>query len=182
MLRNGMVAFSVIALFIFEAVALEGERTVYAELADGERLAIGTVDLKPDGAAIAYSFDLDESILTEHFLSMRPFKCLNLDGQTVCHLPYPYELTGTVSPPDWRDLEYRLLFLFKDAGDYGINFENGYYFRIEEDGDRLIGTRHETNMDQLASPPADGVRYPLGETELYESEGDSHQLVRLVVE
>ncbi len=161
--------------------AFEGEKTVYAEAADGERIAIAAVTL-PSGGQGAYAFDLDESVFTEHFLSMRPFKCLDLEGRTVCHLPYPYELAGEVQKPDWRDLEYRLLFLFKDAGEYGINFANGYYFRFEEDGDRLIGTRHETNMDQLASPPADGVRYPLDESELYESEGDSHRLKRLVIE
>ncbi|MGI9418563.1 MAG: hypothetical protein ACR2RA_12065 [Geminicoccaceae bacterium] len=156
-------------------------RTVYAELVDGERIAIAAVTL-PEGGQGAYSFDLDESVLSEHFLSMRPFKCLDLESQTVCHLPYPYELAGEVQPPDWRDLEYRLLFLFKNAGEYGINFANGYYFRIKQEGERLIGTRHETNMDQLASPPADGVRYPLDEAELYESEGASHQLLRLVIE
>lgn len=157
------------------------EKTVYAELASGDRIAIAEVSL-PDEGQGAYRFDLDESVLSEHFLSMRPFKCLDLEGQTVCHLPYPYELAGEVQALDWRDLEYRLLFLFKDAGEYGINFENGYYFRFEQDGDRLIGTRFETNMDQLASPPEDGVRYPLEETELYESEGASHQVLRLVIE
>jgi hypothetical protein len=45
-----------------------------------------------------------------------------------------------------------------------------------------VGTRYETNMDQLASPPADGIRYPLDENEVYESEGSSHQLLRLVIE
>ncbi|MGI9490145.1 MAG: hypothetical protein ACR2RF_30515 [Geminicoccaceae bacterium] len=168
-------------LFLSTLEAAASEKTVYAELVGGNRIAIASVKL-PAGGQGAYGFDLDESVLSEHFLSMRPFKCLDLERQTVCHLPYPYELTGEVQAPDWRDLEYRLLFLFKDAGDYGINFENGYYFHLEQDGERLIGTRLETNMDQLASPPADGVRYPLEEAELYESEGASHQLLRLVIE
>ena len=163
------------------AASAASEHMLYAEIADGERIAIAKVTL-PEGGEGAYSFDLDESVLTEHFLSMRPFKCLDLESQTVCHLPYPYELTGEVQAPDWRDLEYRLLFLFKGSGEYGINFENGYYFRFERDGEQLIGTRFETNMDQLASPPPDDVRYPLDEAELYESEGDSHRLLRLVIE
>ncbi len=163
------------------ALGADTEQTVYAELVNGERLAIASVSL-PSGGQGAYGFDLDERVFSEHFLSMRPFKCLDLEAQTVCHLPYPYELKGEVQAPDWRDLEYRLLFLFKSAGDYGINFENGYYFRFEQDGERLLGTRLETNMDQLASPPAEGVRYPLEETELYASEGASHQLLRLVIE
>ena len=179
MLRGLGLTLGLLLLPTLEAVA--SEKTVYAELVSGNRIAIASVTLSDEGQG-AYSFDLDESVLSEHFLSMRPFKCLDLEGQTVCHLPYPYELTGEVSPSDWRDLEYRLLFLFKDAGEYGINFENGYYFRFEEDGGRLIGTRYETNMDQLASPPAEGIRYPLDEAELYESEGDSHQLQRLVIE
>ena len=173
-------ALGLLLLGTLEAAA-SSEKTVYAEIADGERIAIAKVTL-PEGGEGAYSFDLDESVLTEHFLSMRPFKCLDLESQTVCHLPYPYELTGEVQSPDWRDLEYRLLFLFKGSGEYGINFENGYYFRFEQDGEQLIGTRFETNMDQLASPPPDDVRYPLDEAELYESEGDSHRLLRLVIE
>jgi len=179
MVRALGLVFGLLLLSTLEAVA--SEKTVFAELADGEKIAIAAVTLPEDGQG-SYSFDLDENVLSEHFLSMRPFKCLDLDGQTVCHLPYPYELTGDVQSPDWRDLEYRLLFLFKDAGDYGINFENGYYFRFEQEGERLIGARFETNMDQLASPPADGIRYPLDEAELYESEGNSHQIIRLVIE
>lgn len=181
MVRGFGVALVLILVSTLGRAAPASERTVYAELANGERLAIADVTL-PEGGQGAYSFDLDESVLSEHFLSMRPFKCLDLEGQTVCHLPYPYELKGEVQPPDWRDLEYRLLFLFKNAGEYGINFANGYYFRFEQDGERLIGIRHETDMDQLASPPPDDVRYPLDEAELYESEGDSHQLLRLIIE
>ena len=185
MLRGWGWVFGVLLILSTQGgvpLAFEGEKTVYAEPADGEPIAIGKVTFSASGEGLDYAFDLDESVLSEHFLSMRPFKCLDLAGQIVCHLPYPYELTGKVQPPDWRDLEYRLLFLFKGAGEYGINFANGYYFRFEQDGDRLIGGRFETDMDQLASPPEDGIRYPLDEAELYESEGDSHRLTRLVIE
>ncbi len=181
-MRIAMLVLLLASSIAVGALAFEGEKTVYAERADGEPIAIGTVTFTPDGDALTYSFDLDETVLSEHFLSMRPFKCLDLDRQTVCHLPYPYDLKGKVQPPDWRDLEYRLLFLFKDAGEYGINFANGYYFRFEQDGERLIGTRYETDMDQLASPPPEDVVYPLDETELYESEGAGHRLQRLIVE
>lgn len=166
----------------FNAVAFEGTKTIYADVANGEALAIGSVTFEPQGDAVSYSFDLDETALSEHFLSMRPFKCLDLDQQTVCHLPYPYDLKGKVYPPDWRDLEYRLLFLFKDGSEYGINFANGYYFRFERDAERLIGLRYETDMDQLASPPPEGVLYPLDDTELYESEGEGHRLNRLIIQ
>jgi hypothetical protein len=182
MLRSGLLTFGFLSLVALEASALDGQKTIYAEPVEGEPMAIGTVTFAEDGGRLAYSFDLDESVLSEHFLSMRPFKCLDLDGQTVCHLPYPYELTGEIQPPDWRDLEYRLLFLFKGVGDYGINFANGYYFRFEQDGDRLIGIRYETDMDQLASPPPDDLLYPLDETELYKSEGESHLLQRIIIE
>jgi len=182
MLRYVGLALGMFAAFTSNTLAFEGEKTLYAELVEGGPMAIGKTTLSPKGSAFGYNVDLDESVLSEHFLSMRPFKCLDLAGQTVCHLPYPYELTGEVQPADWRDLEYRLLFLYKDAGDYGINFANGYYFRFEQDGERLIGTRFETDMDQLASPPPEDVRYPLDEAELYESEGSSQQLLRLVIE
>lgn len=182
MLRPNLLALSLVSLWTFNAFAIEGEKTVYAEPAEGELIAIGNLAFSKAGDRLAYSFDLDEAAFSEHFLSMRPFKCLEIDRQTVCHLPYPYDLTGSVQPPDWRDLEYRLLFLFKNAGDYGIDFANGYYFRFEQDGDRLIGVRHETDMDQLASPPPADVIYPLDEAELYQSEGDGHPLQRLIIE
>lgn len=183
MLRGLIWATGLLLLSTLQAAAWEGEKTVYAELVDDSRIAIATVTFEPADDGIAYKFDLDRSVLSEHFLSMRPFKCLDLERQTVCHLPYPYELTGKIQPPDdFRDLDYQLLFLFKDSGDYGINFENGYYFRFKQDGERLIGTRFETNMDQLASPPPDDIRYPLDENELYESEGPSHRLKQLIIE
>ncbi len=46
----------------------------------------------------------------------------------------------------------------------------------------VLNAGGEPDMDQLASPPAEGIHYPLDEAELYESEGDSHRLKRLVIE
>jgi len=179
--QNAVAILFLSCCLAVKAHAFDGKKTIYADLADGETRTIGSVTFQPNGDALSYNIDLNETVFSEHFLSMRPFKCLDLDRQTVCHLPYPYDLEGQVHPPDWRDLEYRLLFLFKDDGEYGINFANGYYFRFEQNADRLTGIRYETDMDQLASPPPEGVNYPLDETELYESEGDSHRLKRLVI-
>lgn len=181
MSRCAGLALSVVILLVKTASAFEGEKTIYAEPATGDPIAIGTVSFTPNNDTLAYSLDLDEAAFTEHFLSMRPFKCLEIERQTICHLPYPYELQGEVKSEDWRDLEYRLLFLFKNAGDYGINFANGYYFHFDQEGDRLVGRRFEVNMDQLASPPPEGIFYPLDPAALYESEGDSHRLQRLIV-
>ncbi len=123
----------------------------------------------------------------EHHRSMTiaggdlPEVVLKIGGHLIVTNPVTWEQGGEGMPPDWRDLEYHLLFLFKNAGEYGINFANGYYFRFEQEGDRLIDTRFEADMDQMASPPPGDVRYPLDETELYLSEGDGHRLLRLII-
>lgn len=154
------------------------ERTVFLEDNEGARIAVATLDVAADGT---YALRLDERAFTDHFLSMRPFKCLEGPDKHWCHVPYPYEIRRDLSA-DLVDLEYDFLFLWKGATDYGIDTWNGIYYRLEEDGDRLTGTLHELDLGELAVPPAAGDLRPIMAKDLHEAEPESHWLPRLVVE
>ena len=153
-------------------------RDVFLEDGAGDRIEIGTLDLSDDGR---YRFDLKDAAFSDHFLSMRPFKCLDGPEKTWCHVPYPYDIRRDISA-DLIDLEYDLLFLWKRSNDYGIDMWNGVYYRLTEDEAGLTGTLHEMNMDILSAPPDAGNLRPIKPDDLHESDPDSHWLPRLIIE
>ncbi|MEM6938780.1 MAG: hypothetical protein AAF943_11250 [Pseudomonadota bacterium] len=169
-----------VALFASAALAethsWEGRR-VFLEDASGERLHIATLS----GTALGYAVAMNEAVFTDHFLSMRPFKCLNGSEKTWCHVPYPYAIKRQTAG-DLIDLEYDFLFVWKGLTDYGIDMWNGVYYRLAPEGDRFVGHLHEMNMDILAVPPAEGVLRPIRAVDLEASEPESHWLPRLVIE
>ncbi|WP_424971247.1 hypothetical protein [Dinoroseobacter sp. S76] len=152
-------------------------RAVYLEAQDGERLAIADLVVE-DGA---YDLTLRDGPFSDHFLSMRPFKCLTGAEKHWCYVPYPYENARNIGS-ELTDLEYDLLFLWKGAGEYGINMWNGVYYKLEAEGDRLVGVMHEMDMDILSAPPEDGNLRPVREMDLEPADPDSHWLPRLVIE
>lgn len=161
---------------------LEGEKTVSLETVGGEAVAIADIVFTPEGDGATYEIAMRESPFADHFLSMRPFKCLEGAAKHWCHVPYPYDIRRRVTAEDLTDLEYDLLFLWKGATEYGINMWNGVYYRLEAEGDRLVGRLHEMDMDQLSAPPEDGNLRPVREQDLEESDPDSHWLPVVVVE
>ena len=152
-------------------------RHAYLEQVDGTRVEIA--EIRFDGPT--YEIVMADGVFSDHFLSMRPFKCLTNDQKHWCHLPYPYEIKRDISA-DLTDLEYDFLFVWKGASEYGINMWNGVYYRLEAEGDRLVGRLHEMDMDQLSAPPEDGNLRPVREQDLEESDPDSHWLPVVVVE
>ncbi|WP_424975040.1 hypothetical protein [Dinoroseobacter sp. S124A] len=152
-------------------------RAVYLEAQDGTRFAIADLQIE-DGA---YDLSLRDAPFSDHFLSMRPFKCLAGAEKHWCYVPYPYENARNIST-EFTDLEYDLLFLWKGAGEYGINMWNGVYYKLEAEGDRLVGVMHEMDMDILSAPPEDGDLRPVRAADLEPAEPDSHWLPRLVIE
>lgn len=152
-------------------------RAVYLEAQDGQRLAIADLVVE-DGA---YDLTLRDGPFSDHFLSMRPFKCLTGAEKHWCYVPYPYENARNIGA-EFTDLEYDLLFLWKGAGEYGINMWNGVYYKLEAEGDRLVGVMHEMDMDILSAPPEDGNLRPVREVDLEPADPDSHWLPRLVIE
>lgn len=159
------------------AGAQAGERSIYLEDAAGNRIEVARL-AEQDGG---YRLRMHHAPFTDHFLSMRPFKCLEGPDKHWCHVPYPYENKRDISS-ELTDLEYDLLFLWKGSGEYGINMWNGVYYVLERDGDRLIGRLHEIDMVILSAPPDAGDLRPVGPADLEPGDLDSHWLPRLIIE
>ena len=173
-----MKILTLLSILASGSACLAETQTVFLEAGDGQRIEVATLDVAGDGT---YTVNMSETSFTDHFLSMRPFKCLEGPVKNWCHVPYPYEIRRDLSD-DITDLEYDFLFVWKGATDYGINMWNGVYYRIEADGAGMKGILHEMDMDVLSAPPAPGELRPLAPKDIHESDADSHWLPRLIVE
>ncbi|SHH74322.1 hypothetical protein [Marivita hallyeonensis] len=177
--------FHILAIFmvvlgapVFAQSLSDGRHAVFLESVGGDRIHIADIDVK-DGA---YAVDMASEPFSDHFLSMRPFKCLDGPEKTWCHVPYPYEIARNTSA-DLTDLEYDFLFLWKGTGEYGIDMWNGVYYQLEPSADgRFVGRLHEMNMDVLSVPPEAGNLRPIREVDLEPGEPDSHWLPVLTIE
>lgn len=178
--------FSVVATTLASGVVtaepLAGEKDIRLLEADGSEKLVGTVTFIPEGETVRYSVLWDETKFADHFLSMRPFKCLEGQEKHWCQVPYPYEINRQVSTKDLTDLEYDLMFLWKGATEYGINMWNGVYYRLAIDGERLVGQLHEIDMEPLGVPPAAGEMRPIRTSDLHEADPDSHWLPVIVID
>ncbi len=168
--------------FPVQADVLSGEREIALLTEAGEKIVIGTVHFEPAGEQVTYSIRWEEGPYNDHFLSMRPFRCLEGPTKHWCYIDYPYPIQRVVSPDNLTDLEYDLLFLHKGATEYGINMWNGVYYRLTYEDDRLTGTIHEMDMDVLSAPPASGNLRPINASDLHETDPEEHWLPRVVIE
>ena len=159
---------------------LDGTRTAYLKSADGSRIAVARITFEQQGGG--YELTRIAAPFSDHFLSMRPFRCIAGAQKHWCHVDYPYAHRRQVTEADLVDLEYDFLFIWKNAGDYGINMWNGVYYRLEVDGDRLVGRLHEMDMDELSAPPPEGEMRPVKDHHLEPGEPDSHWLPVLIIE
>ncbi|MEM7210649.1 MAG: hypothetical protein AAF479_01970 [Pseudomonadota bacterium] len=162
--------------------ALDGNKTIRLMAEDGDAVTIAEVAFSAEDGRTAYKIDWADEPFADHFLSMRPFKCLESAAKHWCRVPYPYEIRRVVSTEDLTDLEYDLLFVWKDANEYGINLWNGVYYILSIEGDRLVGHIHEMDMDMLGVPPDAGELRPIAEKHLEEGDPESHWLPRVVIE
>lgn len=152
-------------------------RVVYLEDNTGKRVEIARLE----GESDSYSVVMNDDAFSDHFLSMRPFKCIDGADKTWCHVPYPYEIARKTDQ-DLVDLEYDFLFVWKGKTDYGIDMWNGVYYVLEPMGRSIVGRMHEVNMDILAVPPEGGELRPIKSKDLEVAEPDSHWLPRLIIE
>lgn len=183
-MRLAVALFALLTPQILGAASIE--KTVYLVDHEGKETSIGNVTLgSPGEATHSAQVILDDTKFSDHFLSMRPFKCISgQEGYQLCHLPYPYTLKNIISSDDLTDLEYKLLFIRRSATDYGINPWFGIYYQMSaKDGEltSLNGTLHEVNLDLLASPPEEGNLRPLPDSEIYEVDLQQHPWPRLVI-
>ncbi|MEM9063745.1 MAG: hypothetical protein AAGD13_25090 [Pseudomonadota bacterium] len=142
-------------------------------------IVAGNLQVESDGS---YAIQWDDSKFGDYFLSMRPFKCIAGTEKLWCRIDYPYANKRRISDGDLTDLEYDLLFVWKNAADYGINMWNGVYYQLDDRDGVLTGVMHEIDMDVLAAPPEDGSLRPISEDMLDEADPDSHWLPRLTIE
>lgn len=167
------------------ATATEGARQLQVTLEDasGKRFPIATLMLSPlaDGKGWSYRMSLDNKRFEDRFLNMRPFVCIENGDYTLCYLGYPYALERKITTDDLADLEYDLLFIRKRTTDYGIDAHKGVYYRLHWEGDRIVGRVYETDLDRLAVPPEPGVRRPIVESDLYETDPARHAWPRIVI-
>lgn len=162
---------------VVEAGPLSGAREIFLIDGQGDRLRIGQIRFEGDG----YELALDGADFADHFLSMRPFRCITAGERQLCHLEYPYANARDLSA-ELTDLEYDLLFVSKGAGEYGIDMWNGAYYRLAPDGDGLTGTLHEVDLRPLAVPPPAGEMRPIRERDLHAAEPADHWLPVLRIE
>ncbi|MGI9357350.1 MAG: hypothetical protein ACR2PF_19615 [Rhizobiaceae bacterium] len=170
--------------FCFAAAAapLQGDKTIYLVDGAGAKSEVGKVSFAPTDSGAGYTIDWQDERFADHFLSMRPFRCLEGEVKYWCRVPFPYEINRTVSADDLTDLEYDTMFIWKGASEYGINMWNGVYYKLRIEDDRLVGRLHEMDMDKLSAPPEAGNLRPVREQDLEPGEPESHWLPVLVIE
>lgn len=164
------------------ALELKDSTRIILHAVDGTRVDIGSLHTTPTEDGYAYRVELDSAKFGDEFLSMRPFRCLEGPQGNLCHLPYPYDIRRHITATDLVDLEYDLLFLRQNPGEYGINAWNGIYYRLTAGPTGLQGTLHEVDLNVLAVPPPAGERRPIRSAQLNATDAAAHWLPRLTVE
>lgn len=180
--RRIFLLISMLCTFPVLADPLSGGKVISLSTPNGEQMAVGRIQFSADGDASKYEILWDEAPFTDHFLSMRPFRCIEGPDKNWCYVPYPYENRRRVTKGNLVDLEYDLLFIWKGATDYGINMWNGVYYKLEIDGEKIVGRLHEMNMDVLSAPPPAGELRPVESGDIHETEPESHWLPVVIIE
>jgi hypothetical protein len=169
---------------IAQAWELAGSKTISAVTRDQQRIPIGTVDFKPAAnGATAFTVTMDHSRFTDHFLSMKEFKCMEGANEVMCHVPYPYKNPSTVNGNDFAWLEHQLLFLFKQPRDFGAKLWNGLYFRLQPDADGLglVGLPQAVDLNLISAPPDDLRTPPYNASLRDDVPAGSHWIERLLI-
>jgi hypothetical protein len=161
---------------------LSGVKTITALTRDQQIITLGTVEFKPlANGNTSFALTMDHSRFTDHFLSMKEFKCLESADEVLCHVPYPYKNPSFVSGKDYAWLEHHLLFLFKQPRDFGAKLWNGLYYRFERDEAGLVGIPQAVDLNLISAPPDDLNTPPYGPTQRDDIAAGSHWISRLLI-
>ena len=160
---------------------LEGKKTVTLLDNAGKGITIGTVDFMAKGEGATFKIHLDHKLFTDHFLSMKEFKCLEGTEELACYVPYPYKTPRTVTKDDLSWLEHALLFLKKNRKEFGANLWNGMLYKLSIKGETIEGELRDIDLNMIASPPGDMSVAPYNEDEQVETDLGSRWLPRLVI-
>ncbi len=166
------------------AAPLAGERKIVLSNAAGERHLIGHVRFADAGGGRS-SFEVAmEPTMQEYFLAMRPFLCLTGPVQRLCWFPVKNE-EAVVSDTDLLPLEYALMFMRTRTHDLHVNPFNGLYYKLQRDGDRLVGRLFEVDMAPFIAPdilPVEERKRPLKAADFFEADPGSNWLPVLTIE
>jgi len=149
---------------------------------DGTKANIGAIKFsnKPDGSA-AFSLDIGGDQFSDHFLSMRPFKCMTEHKDWYCYLAYPYEIGNTITIDDMTNLEYQLLFIKKRESEFGIDAWNGLYYQLElNNAGEIQGALLQGDLNVLQSPPENNP-YPINLDEFFDDDSATQRFPVLVI-
>ena len=148
---------------------------------EGKETSIGSVSFSPDsGGGVGFAVEIESPKFSDHFLSMRPFKCLTPEQEWFCQQPYPYELNNIITKNDLSDLEYHLLFIRKTPDQFGIDAWNGVYYKLEQSGDGFIGQLLEGDLNVLQEPPPKGSK-PIDLSEFFGDDGPNRAYPTLLI-
>ncbi|MGY8870053.1 MAG: hypothetical protein ACKVJE_06395 [Pseudomonadales bacterium] len=157
------------------AAALQGVKSVALLDKNGQRTVIGSITFTPKENGSEYQLTLEREQFRDYFLSMKEMKCLE-GPELWCHLAYPYEQPHKVTVDNLRWLEHDLLFMFKTPKEFGANFWNGIYYKMQVENGIIKGEAQAVDLNVLASPPDDLSLPPVGEAELDEVDRDKRWL------
>jgi len=147
----------------------------------GSETSIGTVSFSQhSGSAVGFSVEIEAPEFSDHFLSMRPFKCLTPEKEWFCQQPYPYELSNTITADDLSDLEYHLLFIRKTSDQFGIDAWNGIYYKLELVDDGFTGNLLEGDLNVLQEPPPKGAK-PIDLSEFFGDDAPNRAYPTLLI-
>ncbi len=184
-IRFFLMAFVSILVLLLVGPVFAQDYSITLRGNNDEALKIGVLTTKAsekdsvntaDKAILTYEIKWDTAEFEDHFLSMRPFKCLPAGEKLWCYTPYPYEIKRQISKHDMTDLEYDLIFVWKPKGEYGINLWNGVYYKLEPNNEGWKGTMQEYDLNILGIPPEAGELRPILEKDLHEASTEDHFL------
>jgi hypothetical protein len=140
---------------VARAQSLEGTKSITLQTGDGNSIRIGTVNFtKASGGGYGFSLHIDSGVFSDHFLSMKEFKCLGGTPELMCLVPYPYKSSATIGEADFAWLEHSLLFMFKRPSDFGAKLWNGVYFQLARTPRGLAGTPQAVDLNYISAPPS----------------------------
>lgn len=164
------------------AFEFSGVRQVVAVLGDGTRTPIGQLQFTPVAGGATFKLTWRTEVFTDHFLSMREFKCLPGAKEISCHVPYPYANPARVAPGDLGWLEHHLLFLHKSPSEFGAKLWNGVLYEFRESGNTLVGTPKAVDLNEIAAPPANPGVAPYGRARRHDVPAEARWLRAIVIE
>jgi hypothetical protein len=164
-MRKGLLCspFLLLACGAFAGPLDAGAKSVKLHARDGSSVDIGQVVFTPraDGR-VGFVWKAETSRFTDHFLSMREFKCLPGQGEIMCLVPYPYPQPGHIAANDLAWLEHSLLFMFKKQSELGAQLWNGIIWKLAVTPTGFVGTPQAVDLNRIAAPPAKTDVPPFG--------------------